>query len=176
VLCGVLFCLTKHSTVRNSPAQLCSPWTHIWMKSGTWCSQIPGDMLLRHRRTSRVLFGVWRSVTQIYFKNPGHDHANRPFLTTIKQTMKPLHVLNGHTEPVSFVAWSADDTYLLTCGNDHALKLWNTNTGTLMQTFKKHTEPVTSCAWLPSGVEFVSGGMDKSVYLWVWLELYSAAI
>ena len=33
-------------------------------------------------------------------------------------------VLVGHTDSLSFVAWSPDDSQLLTCGNDRLLKLW----------------------------------------------------
>uniref|UniRef100_A0A3Q7I4V8 Uncharacterized protein n=1 Tax=Solanum lycopersicum TaxID=4081 RepID=A0A3Q7I4V8_SOLLC len=40
------------------------------------------------------------------------------------------HVLRSHQKPVSFVAWSPDDTMLLTCGNTEVLKLWDVETGT----------------------------------------------
>jgi len=33
-------------------------------------------------------------------------------------------VLVGHTNSLSFVAWSPDDSQLLTCGNDRLIKLW----------------------------------------------------
>ena len=49
------------------------------------------------------------------------------------------HVLRGHTKALSFVAWSPDDTLLLTCGNDELVKLWDTDTGECLRTYNKHT-------------------------------------
>nr|GMD69089.1 WD repeat-containing protein WDS homolog [Ipomoea batatas] len=40
------------------------------------------------------------------------------------------YTLLGHKKPVSFVAWSPDDTMLLTCGNLEVVKLWDVETGT----------------------------------------------
>jgi len=83
----------------------------------------------------------------------------------------------GHTDSLSFVAWSPDDSQLLTCGNDRLLKLWQAtalsprlakhwcnpmpqvsaphrcqvSTGECVRTFSKHTDNVTACAWLPDG-------------------------
>lgn len=47
------------------------------------------------------------------------------------------HTLRSHKNPVSFVAWSPDDTMLLTCGNGEVLKLWDVDTGTCKHTFGK---------------------------------------
>ncbi|XP_047260587.1 uncharacterized protein LOC124893780 isoform X4 [Capsicum annuum] len=44
------------------------------------------------------------------------------------------HVLRSHQKPVSFVAWSPDDTMLLTCGNIEVLNLWDVET---VRTLKK---------------------------------------
>ncbi|PQQ20013.1 WD repeat-containing protein 26 [Prunus yedoensis var. nudiflora] len=38
------------------------------------------------------------------------------------------HTLRSHHNPVSFVAWSPDDSKLLTCGNVEVLKLWDVET------------------------------------------------
>ncbi|KAJ4967923.1 hypothetical protein NE237_014624 [Protea cynaroides] len=40
------------------------------------------------------------------------------------------HTLRSHKNSVSFVAWSPDDTMLLTCGNGEVFKLWDVETGT----------------------------------------------
>mmetsp|Transcript_735 Transcript_735/g.2495 ORF Transcript_735/g.2495 Transcript_735/m.2495 type:complete len:528 (-) Transcript_735:2384-3967(-) len=78
----------------------------------------------------------------------------------------PMHVLKGHSKALAFVAWSPDDTMLVTCGNDSYIKLWDVATGSCMHTFTKHTESVTACAWMPDGKRFVSGGLDKCTYMW----------
>jgi WD40 repeat protein len=80
--------------------------------------------------------------------------------------VKLRHILRGHQKAVSFVAWSPDDTMLLTCGNEENVKLWDTSTGECRHTFNKPNSCFTSCAWFPDGNRFVSGGGDKSIYMW----------
>ncbi len=80
--------------------------------------------------------------------------------------VKLKHTLAGHQKPVSFVAWSPDDSMLLTCGNEENVKLWDTSTGECKHTFSKPNSCFTSCAWFPDGNRFVSGGGDKSIYMW----------
>lgn len=76
------------------------------------------------------------------------------------------HTLQGHLKPVSFLAWSPDDTKLLTCGNEEVVKLWDVQTGECKHTFDKRNSVFSSCAWFPDGRRFVSGGSDKCIYIW----------
>jgi hypothetical protein len=50
-------------------------------------------------------------------------------------------------DSVSFVAWSEDDKWLLSGGNDLVVKLWDAHSGLVLRDFIKHTEPVTAMAW-----------------------------
>ncbi|XP_015892142.3 WD repeat-containing protein WDS homolog isoform X1 [Ziziphus jujuba] len=72
-------------------------------------------------------------------------------------TLRLKHTLRSHQNPVSFVAWSPDDTMLLTCGNGEVLKLWDVNTGTLKHTFEDLGFVVSSCAWFPDSKRLVCG-------------------
>lgn len=78
------------------------------------------------------------------------------------------HVLRSHKNPVSFVAWSPDDTMLLTCGNLEVLKLWDVETGTCKHTFGNDGFTVSSCAWFPDSKRLVCGSSDpkKGIYMW----------
>lgn len=78
------------------------------------------------------------------------------------------HVLQSHKKPVSFVAWSPDDTMLLTCGNMEVLKLWDVETGTCKHTYGGDGFIVSSCAWFPDSKRFVCGSSDpeKGIYMW----------
>ena len=94
------------------------------------------------------------------------------------------HVLHDHAYPVTCLAWSLDDTILLTSA-DHFIKLWNTKvntlyrrhlirhshqilkTGVCIRTLEDHTEPVTAISWLPDGSGFISGGLDRKIIIWV---------
>lgn len=79
-----------------------------------------------------------------------------------------LHTLRSHRNPVSFVAWSPDDTKLLTCGNVEVLKLWDVETGTCKHTFGDDGFIVSSCAWFPDSKRLVCGSSDpeKGIYMW----------
>ena len=48
---------------------------------------------------------------------------------------------------MSYVAWSLDDKWLLSGGNDLAVNLWDAASGLLLRQFVRHTEPVTAMAW-----------------------------
>ncbi|WRX10823.1 WD40 repeat - like 10, partial [Theobroma cacao] len=61
-----------------------------------------------------------------------------------KLTMK--HILRSYQNLVFFVAWSPNDTKLLTCGNMEVLKLWDVETGTCKHTFRDHGFTISSCA------------------------------
>lgn len=78
------------------------------------------------------------------------------------------HLLRSHQNPVSFVAWSPDDTMLLTCGNLEVLKLWDVETGTCKHTFGNDGFIVSSCAWFPESKRIVCGSSvpEKGIYMW----------
>ncbi|WCJ38244.1 hypothetical protein M5689_019316 [Euphorbia peplus] len=76
--------------------------------------------------------------------------------------------LESHQNPVSFVAWSPDDTKLLTCGNLEVLKLWDAETGTCKHTFGDHGFIVSSCAWFPDSKRFVCGSSDPEKGICMW--------
>ncbi|KAJ7444832.1 WD40-repeat-containing domain protein [Mycena latifolia] len=74
------------------------------------------------------------------------------------------HVLN-HNDPVQSLAWSLDDTVLLT-GSEGHIKMWNTKTGICIRTLEEHSEPVTALSWLPDNSGFLSAGMDFKIIIW----------
>ena len=40
-------------------------------------------------------------------------------------TFQVRHTLREHTAPVVYIAWSPDDTRLITCSQDHKAKVWD---------------------------------------------------
>ncbi|GJP34973.1 hypothetical protein CLOM_g19446 [Closterium sp. NIES-68] len=79
-----------------------------------------------------------------------------------------LHTLSGHSLPLSYVAWSPDDSLLLTAGNDPYVCLWDAATGQLLRTFNKHQDAISACAWFPCGRRFLSASAvnDRTVCVW----------
>ncbi|CAI8602772.1 unnamed protein product [Vicia faba] len=85
--------------------------------------------------TTQILTGHKNEVWFVQFSNNGDYLASSSNDCTAiiwkvqengKLTLK--HTLCGHLRAVSFVAWSPDDTKLLTCGNIEVLKLWDVET------------------------------------------------
>jgi WD40 repeat protein len=77
-----------------------------------------------------------------------------------------LKTLEGHLGAVSSVAFSPDGKRVVSGSGDHTVRLWDINTGSLLQTFKDHTNWVRSVAFSPDGKEVASGSDDNMVKLW----------
>ncbi|KAG8889730.1 hypothetical protein FRB98_003022 [Tulasnella sp. 332] len=75
------------------------------------------------------------------------------------------HILRDHKYGVTVVAWSMDDSTLIT-GSEQDLKMWNVQTGVCVKEMKGHRQGVSACVPLPNGSGYVSGGMDKSIIFW----------
>ena len=62
--------------------------------------------------------------------------------------------------------WSPDGLTLVTPGKDHAVKLWNVESGEEVRTLIGHTKSVTSVAFRRDGKLIISGSMDGSATVW----------
>jgi WD40 repeat protein len=72
------------------------------------------------------------------------------------------------------MAWSPDDTMIVTVGNVQAANkrnlalLWNTDSGNLKHQLPIFKEPVTSVVWAPDGQSFLTGCLEKTQSLCQW--------
>eukprot|EP00762_Andalucia_godoyi_P002996 ANDGO_04090.mRNA.1 putative WD repeat-containing protein C343.04c len=101
--------------------------------------------------------------------NLGNGHAayfenGRPITSSHEVTFKKI--LRGHTAYVCFLAWSPDGKYLLTCGHDHSIRLWDAATGWCLRVMGGHSGPVSSAAWFANSSHFLSCSVDGSICLW----------
>lgn len=96
----------------------------------------------------------------------------------------PQHILREHAYHVGCVAWSPNDSILLTA-SESTIKMWNarvsyrrnsllcysktfrSQTGVCMHVLDVHDDVVTGLAWLPDGMGFISAGLDRKIILWV---------
>ena len=74
--------------------------------------------------------------------------------------VEPL-VLRDKTE-VNGVAFSPDGERLASAGGDGTVKIWNSRTGTVIQSFPAHTDAVVSVAFHPDGRHLASPGADRT--------------
>lgn len=96
-----------------------------------------------------------------------------------------IQTLQDHGEGVVFIAWSPDDSKLISCSRDRVARVWDTEvgrhksgesnemlmrcqTGSCLLEIDQHTEPVTTASWAPDGKTFVTGSLDRQTQLCVW--------
>jgi WD40 repeat protein len=72
----------------------------------------------------------------------------------------------GHLGSVRSVAFSPDDRFALSGGEDGLIKLWDLASRREMRVFRGHTDQVASVAFSPDGRLALSGGEDGNLKLW----------
>jgi WD40 repeat protein len=72
----------------------------------------------------------------------------------------------GHTEMALAGAFSPDDKYVVTAGNDSTVRLWDIATGKEIRQFTGHTNTVWSVAFSPDGKALITSSLDGTVRLW----------
>jgi WD40 repeat protein len=74
--------------------------------------------------------------------------------------------LTGHLDTVWAVAVAPDGKTLISAGFDRTIKLWNLQTGKLLQTLTGHSDAVRALATSPDGKIMASGSGDKTIKIW----------
>ncbi|KAF9889276.1 hypothetical protein FE257_007589 [Aspergillus nanangensis] len=75
-------------------------------------------------------------------------------------------LLKGHLRGVSAVRFSPDASMIASGGADGAVKIWDTLSGKLIQTFEGHLAGISTISWSPDGATIASGSDDKTIRLW----------
>jgi WD40 repeat protein/uncharacterized caspase-like protein len=76
-----------------------------------------------------------------------------------------LNRLDGHTNQVNAVVFSAAGDRIATASDDKTVKLWQSS-GQLLQTLTGHGDRVTDVSFSPNGQLLASTSADKTVRLW----------
>eukprot|EP01116_Phalansterium_solitarium_P022381 TRINITY_DN7370_c0_g1_i2.p1 TRINITY_DN7370_c0_g1~~TRINITY_DN7370_c0_g1_i2.p1 ORF type:complete len:447 (-),score=136.27 TRINITY_DN7370_c0_g1_i2:125-1465(-) len=128
-------------------------------------SEIPSELKLVLEKHSDEVWYVRFSHNGLYLASGSKDYTV-VIWDVLDPRMRPLRTLVGHTGAVSLVAWSPDDSMLLTCSSDNTFRLWDSATGQCKRVItSKHSDSPTAVAWMPDGQRFVTGGIDKHVYM-----------
>ncbi|MGY6529527.1 MAG: hypothetical protein ACXITR_06320 [Cyanobacterium sp.] len=71
----------------------------------------------------------------------------------------------NHGDIISAIALTSDDKMLISAGGE-SIKLWNTDTGEEINSFKRHLKGVTAIALSSDDITLATGSRDKTVSMW----------
>ncbi|CEG62983.1 hypothetical protein RMATCC62417_00203 [Rhizopus microsporus] len=117
----------------------------------------------------KVLHGHIDEIWHVAYSNNGKYLASvSKDKSCIIWDMELLEQMQSFRSEVSgsYCAWSPDDSKLLVCGTDNAVRLWDPLNGVLLHTFTQHKDQVTSAVWLPDNEHFITGACEKVMCLW----------
>ncbi|KAM0335644.1 hypothetical protein ACHAQA_000693 [Verticillium albo-atrum] len=111
-------------------------------------------------------------VWGVQFSNDGRKlagfGANETVLIWEVPSFNVLRTLADHVEGCANLAWSPDDSMVVTCGRDKYARLWDTKSGQLLKKIERFGEPVSGCVWAPDGKTFVVSSLDKEHGIQSW--------
>ncbi|WP_414524164.1 WD40 repeat domain-containing protein, partial [Umezakia ovalisporum] len=90
----------------------------------------------------------------------------RPIFSQVSRSVLSEKTLSGHCDWVRSVAYSSDGQTLASGSVDKTIKIWNVNTGQLLQTLSGHSDSITSLAYSSDGQTLASGSSDNTIKIW----------
>jgi WD40 repeat protein len=75
-------------------------------------------------------------------------------------------VLKGHANSLYCVAFSPDDSRIITGSADKTARLWDAVTGREVLTLKGHDNVVLSCLFTPNGNRIITSSADDTIKVW----------
>ena len=82
------------------------------------------------------------------------------------QTGRSLRLFRGHSDEVWSLAWSRDQHFAISAGNDRTIRLWDTATGRCIRVFQGHSGQITSVAFSTDQRYILSSSNDRTARLW----------
>ncbi len=95
--------------------------------------------------------------------------GGRPWMhrySRLRESGALVRILTGHTAFVAGCAVSPDGSWIVSAGEDHTLKIWDSDTGGERTTLTGHTALVNGCAVSHDGAIVVSAGGDSTLKIW----------
>lgn len=102
-------------------------------------------------------------------RDPPADHPGERHHVGLKKPTQRRHedtVLQKHSRPVTFVAFSPTGKELYTCGKDKLVFAWTSPDGEFVRQYEGHRGAVWACSVSGDGTFLLTCGADSMVLLW----------
>nr|XP_010945192.1 glutamate-rich WD repeat-containing protein 1 [Camelus bactrianus] len=147
----------------------CQKNIHLWTPTdgGSW--HVDQRPFVGHTRSVEDL--QWSPTEDTVFASCSADASIRIWdIRAAPSKACMLTTATAHDGDANVISWSHREPFLLSGGDDGALKVWDLRqfkSGSPVATFKQHVAPVTSVEWHPqdSGV-FAASGADNQITQW----------
>jgi len=77
-----------------------------------------------------------------------------------------LSIPDAHGDIVGCVSFDPSGKYLASCSSDETVRIWDAQTGGVIDIFLEHEGPIGSVAFSPDGKHVASGGYDRTIRIW----------
>jgi WD40 repeat protein len=126
--------------------------------------------LVEYGRAMQVAHRAWREnnvvATRVWLDGTDPKLRNWEWRYMNRLCDPSLLTLRGHTGGVAAAAFSPDGTRVVTGGDDHTAKVWDTRTGAKLLTLEGHAGKVYASAFSPDGFRVVTAGWDRTAKVW----------
>ncbi len=92
--------------------------------------------------------------------------ARKPFVYVLNIVSGQVIALEGHENPVAGAAFSPGGQQIVTVSNDGSLRLWDAQSGALLDVLNAHTSPILYVAFSEDGRHIVTASADGTARLW----------
>ncbi|CAF0739832.1 unnamed protein product [Didymodactylos carnosus] len=79
---------------------------------------------------------------------------------------KPIRQMSGHKLPICIKRFTKDGKYLISCGYDRHIMIWDMANGALLTSFIGHNDAIFSMDYSRDGNILVTGSLDFTIKLW----------
>lgn len=84
----------------------------------------------------------------------------------LRKTIRLRGLPDDDVPVITALALQQNGNLLATSGDDHAVRLWDVDTGKLVRTLRGHGDWVTSVSFFENGSKLLTGGRDRKLLIW----------